>query len=63
MNDWRNDSVTEKQLAYIDEMNEFSPYPLPEFKGKTKGEAADYINKYSKLAHENEWAIKNGYGQ
>lgn len=52
MGDWRNDKVTEKQLAYIMEMHEFSFYPLPAFRGTTKGEASDYIDKYSKLAHD-----------
>ncbi len=60
-NNWRDDPATEKQLNYIIEMREFSPYNLPEFNGKTKGEAFEYINKYSKLAHENIWAIQNGY--
>ena len=58
---WRDDPATEKQLAYILEMNEFSPYPLPEFKGTTKGEACDYINKYTRKAHESPWAIEHGY--
>lgn len=51
MADWRNDKATEKQLQYIAEMHEFSDYPLPEFEGHTKGEAAEYIDKWSKLAH------------
>lgn len=51
--DWRNDPDTLKQLAYIAEMREFSEYELPPFTGKTKGQAADYINKYIKLAHTN----------
>lgn len=49
---WRNDPVTEKQINYIKEMNEFSDFPIPKFTGKTKGEASDYINRYQKLAHE-----------
>lgn len=46
---WRNDPVTDKQLQLINDMFEFSDYPLPLFEGKTKGEASDYINKYVKL--------------
>lgn len=49
---WRFDPITEKQKAYIFEMQEFSELPLPFFRGKTKGEAADYINRYIKIAHE-----------
>ena len=61
MNDWRKDEITEKQKSYIAEMQEFSEYPLPAFTGTTKGEAADYINKYTKLAHESSWGIEHGY--
>ena len=61
MKNWRNDSVTQKQLDYIMEMNEFSEFPLPKFEGKTKGEAYDYINENSKLAHTSSWAIEHGY--
>lgn len=50
--DWRFDPITEKQKAYILEMQEFSELPLPFFRGRTKGEAADYINRYIKIAHE-----------
>ena len=58
---WRDKDVTEKQKQYILEMNEFSEYPLPAFKGTTRGEASDYIDKWSKLAHESCWAIEHGY--
>ncbi len=61
MTDWRNDAVTEKQMNHIIEMSEHSEYPLPTFNGKTKGEAYDYIQKYSKLAHESLWSIEHGY--
>ena len=61
MNNWRDDEVTKKQLEYILEMREHSEYPLPEFTGTTKGEAADYISKWTKLAHESRWAIEHGY--
>lgn len=49
---WRSDPMTEKQKDCIESMREFSAYPLPEFTGQTKGEASDYIDKYSKLSHE-----------
>lgn len=53
--------ATRKQLEYIEEMQEYSPYPLPQFIGTTSKEASEYISKYNKMAHENTWAIKNGY--
>jgi hypothetical protein len=59
--DWREKEITEKQKNYIMEMTEFSEYPLPPFKGKTRGEASNYINKYNKIAHESLWGILNGY--
>ena len=52
MNNWRSDLPTEKQIAYIKELQEFSEFPLPKFEGKTKGEASDYIDKWNKKAHE-----------
>lgn len=52
MSNWRDDPATSKQIAYIQEMQEFSEYPLPPFNGKTKGEASDYIDEHWKLAHE-----------
>lgn len=53
--------ITDKQRKYIQEMQEFSSYPLPAFTGKTKKEAQEYINKWSKLAHESTWGIEHGY--
>ena len=41
---WRSDPITDNQKRLIEEMNEFSEFPLPEFIGTTKGEASDYIN-------------------
>ena len=61
MNDWRNDPITQKQKDLIEEMQEFSYYPLPKFEGKTKGEASDYISEYGKLAHENVNSPMFGY--
>lgn len=52
MNNWRDEPATEKQIAYIQEMHEFSEFPIPYFSGTTKGEASDYINRWSKTAHE-----------
>lgn len=52
MTDWRTDPATKKQLAYIQEMQEFSDFPIPQFTGSTKGEASDYIDRWSKTAHE-----------
>lgn len=56
---WRSDPATLRQLSYIEEMREFSEYALPLFTGKTKGQAAayidkytnDHIDKYTELAH------------
>ena len=59
--DWKNEPVTEKQLTYIQEMQEFSEFPLPAFTGTTKGEAAEYIDKYSKESHRSTWGIEHGY--
>ena len=58
---WKNEPATEKQLAYIAEMQEFSTYPLPKFTGTTKGEASVYIEAYTKLAHTSSWAEEHGY--
>ena len=60
-NVWRNDPITVKQKECIKEMQEFSHYPLPKFKGKTKGEASDYIDKWSELAHEDVNSPMFGY--
>jgi len=49
---WRDDPATEKQLETIRNMHEFSEWPLPKFTGKTKGEAADYIDRWIAKAHE-----------
>lgn len=50
---WREKEITEKQKQCIQTMQEFSCYPLPKFTGTTRGEAADYIDEYGKIAHEN----------
>lgn len=54
-------SPTEWQLKLISEMQKFSEYPLPEFKGTTKIEATVYIAKYLLLSKESTWAIEHGY--
>ncbi len=61
MQNWRSKEPTEKQLNLIEEMQEFSDFPLPPFNGKTRGEAHDWIEKNWKAAHESSWAIENGY--
>ena len=58
---WRDCEITEKQKQLIEELQEFSDYPLPEFKGTTRGEASDYIDKWGKLAHENVNSPMFGY--
>ena len=55
---WRDEKATENQLRYISELQEFSEYVIPVFTGTTKGEASDYIDKWSKKAHE---TIVNAY--
>lgn len=52
MSTWRDDPITDRQKQLIADMQEFSPYSLPRFCGMTKGEAADYIEQYGKIAHE-----------
>ena len=58
---WRDKEPTIAQIACIMEMQEFSAYPLPVFEGKTRGEAADYIDKWGKLAHEDVNSPMFGY--
>jgi len=58
---WRDDPITEKQKALIEDMMEFSTYPLPRFTGSTKGEASDYIDKYGRLAHQDVNSPMFGY--
>jgi hypothetical protein len=58
---WRDKKPTQKQLDLIAEMEEFSDFPLPAFKGTTRGEAYDWIQKNWDLAHESSWAIEHGY--
>ena len=49
MSNWRNDPITQKQMDLIMEMQETAgmngAIELPAFKGKTKGEACDWISK------------------
>jgi len=62
--EWRSKPITEKQKKYIEEMHEFSEYPLPTFEGTTRGEASDYIDKWTKFAHEylvDPYEIKQDY--
>lgn len=45
---WRNKPPTERQIAYIMQMQEDAgingAIPLPRFTGKTRGETSDYID-------------------
>lgn len=54
-----NKPITENQKRYIDTIMEFSLYPVPAFKGKTRKEAAEYINKYQDCL-DNEWSVEHG---
>lgn len=53
--------ITEKQMQYIRDMQEFSAYPLPSFTGTTREEASEYIDKWKKLAHEDVNSPMFGY--
>lgn len=48
MSEWRSDPITDKQIERIIKMQEASR--LPVFRGRTKGEAADYIEMHDKEA-------------
>ena len=61
MNSWRDKEPTQKQLDLIEEMEEYSDFPLPPFIGKTRGEAHDWIKSNWELAHESSWAMEHGY--
>ena len=43
---------TQKQLDYIEALQEFSKYPLPPFEGITRKEANDYIAKHNELTYK-----------
>ena len=58
---WRKEPITDKQRKLIEEMQEFSCYPLPLFTGTTKGEASDYIDAHAKLAFEDVYSPTFGY--
>lgn len=49
---WHELPVTQAQLQYIEELQDMSEYPLPQFLGTTRGEASDYIEAWVKVAHE-----------
>ena len=42
---WKEEPASEAQLKYIQYIQEASDIPLPEFTGKTKGEAAEWIDE------------------
>lgn len=47
LQNWRNLPPTKKQLEVISELQW-----LCEFKGKTRGEASDFISKYLELSND-----------
>lgn len=47
---WKEDSVTQSQLRLIRRIVDESNFPLPQFDGKTKGQAAQWIEKYKDVA-------------
>lgn len=50
---WRSDPVTEKQKNFINELYKYDELNrIPKFTGKTKGEAYDFMNAYSRYAFE-----------
>lgn len=57
----REEKPTSQQLAYISSMREHSEFSMPEFKGTTKREASEYIEKFNLVSHESSWSIVNGY--
>lgn len=50
---WKDDKPTQSQLEYIRHILEESGIPLPPFEGKTKGEAAEWIEKNRHRASHN----------
>lgn len=59
---WRELEPTKKQLDFIKYIQEYAFPVRPTFEGKTRGEAADFIDKYAKYAFCNTWAVEHGYG-
>ena len=51
LKDWHDDPPTKQQLDYIKHIWEECEYPLPPFTGKTKGEAAIWIDKNKRWAY------------
>ena len=49
---WRDDPVTEKQMNMIEDIYDHCEWPIPAFKGTTKGEASDYIDRWIGKAHK-----------
>lgn len=61
MENWRELEPTDKQIDLIRNMERFVS---PPFRGSTRGEACDWIEKHKaaiELVYSNEWALKNGY--
>lgn len=64
MSTWKTLPITDKQRKLIMDMQEFSEYPLPEFKGTTRGEASDYIDQWLAKSHESMldcWETTQGF--
>lgn len=51
---------TQKQLEYIEAINDFAE-DVPKFYGTTKKDASLYIARYGKYINQNSWTIKRGY--
>jgi len=49
---WHDDPPTESQMRYIARIFEEAEMPIPEFTGKTKGEAAAWIEKNRYVNYE-----------
>lgn len=46
------EAPTEKQLAWIEDIEDQMGRSAPRFTGSTRRDAAEYINRYGKLAYE-----------
>lgn len=46
-----NDAPTDRQLAWIEDIEDYSAQ-IPKFSGSTRKDAADYIDRYGKLVRD-----------
>lgn len=58
---WKTERATEKQLKYIEDIQDRAIFPIEPFYGTTKEEAAHWINKYAGKTLNCAWAIEHGY--